>query len=285
MKSEQSAAKLLLSVSAIGMAAMSPANAQSGMWISIEGGAADFSIEGNENTFSSDRSFAIQTGVQIGDSPYSIGLGFRHSSGDASYANYGEYAYDTPNDGVYKYYNEYGEYDRSWTTLDLEVGKDISLGQRGTGRLTLGVRYVSADVSYSYMETKYYTNGYTAIQNYYSYGVSSHGIGPRIGFEGSMPIAERVSLDFEAGAAVLFGETSFSYTAYSIYEEAVSLTLSESATMTNLDFSAALSYMMSPNAKVSLGYRYERMNLSDETFTKYDNREEQGAFLRLTSSF
>ena len=118
-----------------------------------------------------------------------------------------------------------------------------------------------------------------------SYGFSSEGIGPRISFEGSMPIGNNLSVDMEAGAAVLFGSSEFSVLLIEEDEYPMSLSLSQDTQMTNLDFSAALSYMMSPNAKVSLGYRYERMNFSDETFSKYDSREQQGAFLRLTSSF
>ena len=150
MKNEQSAAKLLLSVSAIGMAAMSPANAQSGMWISIEGGAADFSIEGDGLDPMSPSTFAIEAGVQIGNSPYSISFGFRNSGGSYSeyyaysgsdYVGYPAYAnYDT-------YTYKYGELESNWRTMDFEIGKDISLGQSGTGRLALGVRYAETSMN------------------------------------------------------------------------------------------------------------------------------------------
>ena len=110
------------------------------------------------------------------------------------------------------------------------------------------------------------------------------GAGPRIAIEGSTPIgASNVSLDWEAGAAVLFGTTDSSYS--TSYYDGYGGSSSESTEVINLDLSAALSYMITPNATVSLGVKAEQFRNIDLNFGSTDEIITRGAFLKFTAKF
>ncbi|OUS08852.1 hypothetical protein A9Q96_00460 [Rhodobacterales bacterium 52_120_T64] len=260
---------LLATTAAIALGSASPALAQD-MWVSVEGGKSAMTtsnsyysneIDGYSGSYydtgtisGTGNNLAFEAGINFADSPYSLSIGARSSSEGHTY-----------------YYDQYVD-EVSFTTLDFEVGRDVSLGGSATGRLTLGVRSASVNAS----GTNYY--------GYYNGSTEFGGVGPRIALEASIPVMDRVSFDVEAGAAILFGTTSNNTNGY----YGTSYTDSGSTTVTNLDFSAAVSYLIGSKSKVSLGYRYEKFDGIDgyNYASGYvDSVEDQGAFLKFTTRF
>lgn len=264
---------LLLATTAVvtlGMA--SPAFAQgvgTGAWVSVEGGMAAMTT--GYSNYSYDVGFtgpysytmpdtganlAFEIGVDIPNTPYSVGVGLRSSSVGSGYYGY-----------LYGYESE----EASYQTMDFEVGRDMALGGIGNGRLTLGVRNASINT----------TDTYSYHGSYQSSG-SFNGTGPRVALETSIPVFNNVSLDLEAGAAILFGETTSFYSGGHHGGGSSSST----TTVTDLDFSAALSYLIGSNSKASLGYRIEQFSgLEMYTFGYVDTLTDQGAFLKFTTGF
>jgi len=98
------------------------------------------------------------------------------------------------------------------------------------------------------------------------------GAGPRVGVEGSVPLAGNWAFDYLADAAVLFGTqrlTSNSSTSFSVSPPLLGLLIGSGgglsssaadqrfATVFNADLQAGVSYWMTPNVKLSASYRLD----------------------------
>lgn len=267
---------LMATTAVFALSAANPALSQGivgDAWVSVEAGMSGFEMGyngysrgvGEGISYVVDESnigYAFEVGVDLANTPYSLSLGMRNSS--ESRSGYDEYS------------PYFGEQEAGYTTLDFEVGRDVNLGPAGSGRVTLGVRHanVSASSSYSYNYSESVTGQFT-------------GIGPRIALETSVPIMNNVSLDVEAGLAVLFGSTENSYTEYNGFYGQMTSSNTSSTTVTNLDFSAALAYLIGSNSKVSLGYRVEQfggLNMYSD-YGAVDEIVDQSVFLKFTTRF
>lgn len=268
---------LKASTAVIALAVASPAFAD-GSWTSIEGGLS--SMQSGYSGYMYPVTYnggygiglagntAIEHGFHIGDGPYSVSFGVRTSVDAEGYAAPGYYG------GIDGYASG-----AATATLDFEVGRDISLGGVADGRVTLGVRAAAVASGDVFADDSYYGQ----------YGNAQSGVfvgaGPRIAVEASIPVSGNLSIDVEAGAALLFG-SSTSTAAYG-YNFNYSGSYTQSTTVTDLDFSAAVSYMIGSKAKVSLGYRIEQFSgLAMYGANGYtDVIIDQGAFLKFTTSF
>ncbi len=126
------------------------------------------------------------------------------------------------------------------------------------------------------------------------------GAGPRFGVDGSTPLGGSWSLDWLAGAAVLFGERNLTLNAAAKpgVGPTVTATLnsSASAAVFNVDAQAGLSYWVNPNLKITASYRVDayfnamRTLKGATTVTSTANlinvdRIYNGPMLRLTSTW
>ncbi|MBL4872429.1 MAG: hypothetical protein JKY41_03320 [Rhodobacteraceae bacterium] len=290
---------LLASTAVVLLSSATPGFAQgvgSGAWVSVEGGVAAISTGYDSYMYSVESTdpdaetipgtginMFFEVGINIPNTPYSVGLGFRNSSNGSS-------LYESTYDSFYSSYDTSDSSNEgSFTTLDFEIGRDIGLGGVGSGRVTLGVRGAQVGIASSGYYSDYYSSGYN------SQSASFIGAGPRVALEASVPVMNRVSFDAEVGVAMLFGTTtsssdSYSYgggpSGYSIHGPSRSSSDTSSSTVTNIDFSAALSYLIGSNSKVSLGYRSESftgLNLGGYGYA--DTMTDQGAFLKFTTGF
>lgn len=164
--------------------------------------------------------------------------------------------------------------------IDFQVGKDVGIGLSGaTSTVSLGLRFASLR-SRSNVEigTKFPFTFYGSATNQVTGVISRkfHGIGPSIGWNGSIPILGdiengQLGVDIGANAAVLFGRqtttqstdgayrqrsydwSNFVYVSHtqSVHSESVRR---RNATVPNLGGFVAATYRF-PNVKVSLGYR------------------------------
>ena len=127
------------------------------------------------------------------------------------------------------------------------------------------------------------------------------GAGPRFGVQGDIPLGGQWSIDWLAGAAVLFGERNFQVTAAVTTggtTTPIGGTVSDSAAVFNVDAQAGLSYWFSPNMKFTVGYRFDDYfralkTLSSATLvgttlvttTSNVDRSYSGPVVRLTTKF
>lgn len=149
---------------------------------------------------------------------------------------------------------------------DLEIGRDVGLGTLGDGsnfRLFAGVRFAHFKGKGSFSSVALPTSTDVDEKRRFS------GIGPRIGFDAVMPLAEQFSLDIGAAGAVLFGKQKYktegTYTSIFTPSGQMEDSRSKSVVVPNLEANAAFGWLIADNAKFSLGYRV------DAYFDVYDN--------------
>jgi len=256
---------LRITTAAIAICAVGPIQAEGKkVWASGEAGILSMSPIGSAGDGLSMPTGAIELGVHLKNSPYSISFGMRRFSDSDSEET--QYSSEQEGSEVYTYENSNAV---SGTVLDFEVGRDVQLGGNSTGRVTLGVRNFDVENRNEYS----YTGSYSTDTRF-------EGTGPRIALETSTPVSEKLSLDVEAGLAVLFGSTTITTGSdgdvYSIY--------TQDNTVKNLDFSAALSYLIAPKAKISIGVRAD---IFSGLTQGYDDSKisTTGAFLKFTTEF
>lgn len=97
------------------------------------------------------------------------------------------------------------------------------------------------------------------------------GVGPRVGVDGSQPIAGQWTFDYMGGAAVLFGRrslsasellsginaTTFFGTKHPEKNISASLYAADNAAVFNLDAQAGISYWINPNFKITGAYLFD----------------------------
>lgn len=177
---------------------------------------------------------------------------------------------------------------------DLEIGRDVGLGTLGDDsniRLFAGLRYAhfkgKGAVSSSGYSSGFYS-GYGSADVDFKRTFS--GIGPRIGFDAMVPLADQFALDVGAAGALLFGKQKLkisgsgtsSGVAFEVDEER-----SKSVVVPNLEASAALSWLVTENAKFSLGYRVDSYFEVYDVGAPFGDRDEgdriiHGPFVKLT---
>jgi Legionella pneumophila major outer membrane protein precursor len=289
-----SAAALIVSVER-GIAADVPTCQNDRWWGSIEGqyllydgDSAKYGFEGDdpEDQFSLKPKDGWGVGGEIGFQPACSPWSFL---GRVRYgqSNKDKDSFSSTFDG--SAYSAEADHREEHIVADLEIGRDVGLGALGDGS---NVR-VFAGLRFAHFKGKGSFSTYSEFD-----GVSSDvdvkrkftGIGPRIGFDAMVPLSEQFSLDLGAAGALLFGKQKFeaegTYSSFAGPSD-IDDKRSKSVVVPNLEASAAFSWLVTDNAKFSLGYRV------DSYFDIYDNglifggRDEgdriiHGPFIKLT---
>ncbi|MFZ5675800.1 MAG: Lpg1974 family pore-forming outer membrane protein [Pseudomonadota bacterium] len=116
------------------------------------------------------------------------------------------------------------------------------------------------------------------------------GIGPRLGFDATMPLADSFALDVGVAGALLFGKQKLKVSGSGLIGGdilPIDVERSKTVTVPNLEASAALSWLVAENAKFSLGYRVDSyfgvydVGATDSDHDKGD-RIMHGPFIKLT---
>ena len=238
-----------------------------GQYLIYDGDSAEYGIEGKDfDSFhlKPDDGWGIggEIGFQPADSPWSF----------VGRVRYGE----SNKDKDHNFYSGFNassseaDHREEHIIADLEIGRDVGLGALGDGsniRLFAGLRFahfkgkgsVSSNYSSFYGD---YGSANARVERKFT------GIGPRIGFDAMMPLSEQFSLDVGAAGAVLFGKQKFEASgtaSYDGYSVDIDDKRSKNVVVPNLEASAAFSWLVTDNAKFSLGYRV------DSYFDVYDN--------------
>jgi hypothetical protein len=124
------------------------------------------------------------------------------------------------------------------------------------------------------------------------------GVGPRVGVDGSLPIAGSWVFDYLGGAAVLFGDRSLHATqllratasgGFDRANSATALDNSSSGTVFNLDAQAGISYWFNRNFKLSASYRFDgywgALRVIDNGASVNQSRFYYGPMFRATTYF
>jgi opacity protein-like surface antigen len=184
--------------------------------------------------------------------------------------------------------------------VDFGIGRDFGLGN-SNAMWTLGVRV--ADLR-SKLNINAHTTGGGVSAAVTSQEKSTFvGAGPRFGVQGDVPLGGQWSLDWLAGAAVLFGERNVQSNTTAVATVTIPPVIanaSDSAAVFNVDAQAGLSYWFSPNLKITASYRFDEyfralktlssgsvVNATGTTAITASNidRSFSGPMLRLTSKF
>ncbi len=184
-------------------------------------------------------------------------------------------------------------YEENHLVLDLEIGRHVGLGEGGTARIFGGLRFARFDGDGDGSFYSSFTGDSAELSSTHRFT----GIGPRIGVDANIPVAENVRVDFGLAGAMLYGKRKGKIKgSYSSFYGENSGSISESKKknvwVPNLEASVALTYLLGPNTSLSAGYKAEQfwniMPTIDGSgegggFGK-DDRLIHGPFLRLTIS-
>jgi hypothetical protein len=194
--------------------------------------------------------------------------------------------------------------------VDFGIGRDFGLGN-GSAMWTLGVRVADLrsklTANANFTAKTFTPSGAASVSNVTKGTFSAQekasfvGAGPRFGVQGDIPLGGQWSIDWLAGAAVLFGERNFQVTATTTAGGVtipIAGTDSNSAAIFNADAEAGLSYWINPNLKITASYRFDDYFKALKTLqsaqlvgstlvltTSNVDRSYSGPMLRLTSKF
>jgi hypothetical protein len=195
--------------------------------------------------------------------------------------------------------------------VDFGVGRDFGLGN-GNAMWTFGVRVAdlrSKLTSNANFTAKTFTPsvGGMSVASVTKGSFSAQekstfvGAGPRFGVQGDIPLGGQWSIDWLAGAAVLFGERNFQITGNATVgglSFPFAGSNSDSAAIFNADAEAGLSYWINPNLKITASYRFDDYFKALRTLQSAQlvgstlvitssnvDRSYSGPMLRLTSKF
>jgi hypothetical protein len=201
--------------------------------------------------------------------------------------------------------------------VDFGIGRDFGLGN-SHAMWTLGVRVadlrskLNANASFTATTTTPVPPGLITTTNVAKGTASSLqrssfvGAGPRFGVQGDIPLGGQWSLDWLAGAAVLFGERSLQQNTTALATVTSTTPGSPTTTTTaaialagnsadtravfNLDAQAGLSYWITPATKITASYRFDGYFKALKTLNTAGNvtnidRFYNGPMVRLTTKF
>ena len=249
------------------------AHADNRPWIAFEGGISD----------SSSTSGGITGGADFDGMEYALEANIPSSSGYIDYFRFGVRGGNA--DGS-KYGPDALDGDRQ--ILDFAVGREVGLGKMGKGDLSFGVRSYRGSAGAS----KYSDVGIPPfITDPATLGIRGEfkGMGPRVAFDGSFPIADKLSLDYGLGASYIQGDGGLlisltSPAAIPVDGGNINVRIEGNASAKMFEAMAGVSYKVSDNAKISAGLRYDKMSISGLGGTE-DNWKNTRAFLRYTNYF
>jgi len=211
-----------------------------------------------------------EVGFQPADSPWSLvgRLRYGESNKDDGESNY-DYASEEPPFSVDA--SGSANHREQHYIADFEIGRDVGLGTLGDDsniRLIAGVRYAHFKGKGTFL-SGFTVSGQNGDEGYADVDMkrSFNGIGPRLGFDAMVPLADRFALDAGVAGALLFGKQKLSASGVGGFAgevEDIDAGRSKTVLVPNLEASAALSWLVAENAKFSLGYRV------DSYFDVYD---------------
>lgn len=145
----------------------------------------------------------------------------------------------------------------SHLTLDFQVGRDLGIGGGpGTSlKATAGLRYANFQ---STTTGTFFTASPFGFASAYPFKARSamEGFGPRLGLEGKAALGGGLGLEYGAGVFGLFANEQFSETP-GLFVVPQFVTGRKNAFVPGLDGSAAVTYAVTANTTLSLGYHAE----------------------------
>lgn len=180
-----------------------------------------------------------------------------------------------------------GSYEEDHLVLDLEIGRDVGIGNGGNARVFGGLRFARFDgdgnLSVSGAGGEYYSSFEADTEHRFT------GFGPRIGVDAAIPVATNVQVDISAAGAALYGKRKFSVD-FSYMSSGGSVSNyggseSKHVIVPSVEARVALTYLLGQSASVSAGYKAEQfwdiMPAANNFSTSGDNRLIHGPFLEL----
>ena len=153
---------------------------------------------------------------------------------------------------------------------DLAVGREVIGSGADAMQFKFGMRVAElrADTNSRASATEFVTGSNSdfllAVDSNTSQQLKFFGVGPRLGLDGSVPLAGRWSFDYLGDVAALFGTQNFYQLQSAVITPPLAgftspppSTAQKFATVLNTDVQVGASYWFSPNVKASLSYRLD----------------------------
>jgi hypothetical protein len=150
--------------------------------------------------------------------------------------------------------------------VDFGIGRDFGLGN-SHAMWTLGIRVADLRSKLNVNSTAVSVKG-AAIVGSTTIAAQERttfvGAGPRFGLQGDVPLGRQFGFDWQAGAAVLFGERTLTI---AVPNSPFAGAQTSAPAIFNVDAQAGLSYWFNPNLKFTVGYRYDEYFKALKTIT------------------
>ena len=253
-----------------------------GQYNSVQGDALEFYFEEVASLSAEPKdgwAGRLHLGGRISDD-WSVAVGLRYGMANKE------------SDGSSFYYSDFNadadmSYKENHLVVDLEIGRDVGLGNGGTARVFGGLRFARFDGDGDF-SAYYYSGSPISLDADATHRFT--GVGPRIGVDASIPLAENVRVDIGVAGAALYGRRKLKVkgTYSSFYGRSYDIDDSESKNVIvpNVEASVALIYLLGANARISAGYKAEQFWNIMPTFDNFgsgnDDRLIHGPFVRLT---
>jgi hypothetical protein len=189
-----------------------------------------------------------------------------------------------------------GIHRESHSVADFMVGRDMGFGTNKV-QLQAGIRVADLRTAAQVLQqgqTTFYSISLgsvtTAQSSSGSWRSRFFGVGPRVAVTGSIPIVGFWTFDYGGGVAGLFGDRLFDFAVTNTGGPNFAANFKSSVVVFNADASIALSYLLSPNFKVSSGVRADYYNSALTTYNvgtgalQNISRTFWGPFIRLTGT-
>lgn len=176
-----------------------------------------------------------------------------------------------------------GDHREHHWVADLAIGQDVATAV-GPAQAKIGIRVAE-------LSAKSTAAGTLSFVGDIDFAIAQRsrflGIGPRAALEGSLPMSGPWSIEYMGGVAVLFGDRKL------VVADPLAIfagSSADSGAVLNADGSVAVSYAVTPNLKVSAGYRLDGYWNALRTFDAglnvvHADRIFHGPFIRATGQF
>lgn len=301
-----SATALMVALEGEALAADVVAPASDRWWLSVEGQYLLFDGDSALYGAGEQDSLAIplkpkdgwgagaEIGIQPGDSPWSFLGRLRYGESNKKDDDTGYFISEGER---FVSSTSTADHRERHTIADLEIGRDVGLGALGDSsdiRLFGGVRFGQFKGKGSNQNNLLFSNPNASGSGYadVDFRRTFTGIGPRIGFDATVPLGDQFSFDMGAAGALLFGKQKLEVSGHgynpdieSFFE--VESRRTKSVVVPNLEANAAVSWLVTENAKFALGYRVDSYFGLYDMSGPFDDRDEgdriiHGPFIKLT---
>lgn len=232
---------------------------------------------------------------RLAGSPWHLSADFRYGKGRDKSESFSSLSITPPgfSSGLTS-----AHHDEDHWVADFMVGRDIGLGAQSQVKFGVRVADLRATTDVTGGGSTVFPIASLTFSSAFTMRSRFLGAGPRAAIDGTVAIQGPWSLDYRGGLAVLYGDRELNQTGGGTFcisivgcsTTAFNGSFNSSGWVPNADASLALSYAVTPAARISAGYQVDHYWSALRTFDAGGNpvsvdRDYSGPFVRLTGQF